>query len=413
MIQKLRRKFVAICMLLVTAILAVVFLSVFFSMQRNVENLSRQVLLRVAQEPAFRPDAGGIQRPDLDMEFDRNRVLLPYFTLEVWGSHAYVTGGTYANLEDTEELDAILRACLAENENEGVLQDFHKRYLRQDKGLYQKITFVDTSMESAMLRNMMGPYILIAALSLLLLFGVSILLSYWATRPVEKAWKQQRQFLSDASHELKTPLTVILSNAELLEAAPLEERPERWVDNIHSEARQMKTLVDEMLVLARADNMARPPVLTPLSLTDVAAGCALAFEPMAYEAGKPLEYDLPDSGSVMGDRDSLHRLVSVLLDNAIKYGAENQPIHMTRQTLDRQVVLTVSNSGDPIPPEHLPHLFERFYRADASRGEKSGFGLGLSIAKTIAEEHKGNLHAESDPHSTRFIFTLPVKKERF
>ena len=154
MIQKLRRKFVAICMLLVTAILAVVFLSVFLSMRKNVETLSRQVLHRVAQESAFGVDAGGITRPELGINIGGDLVLLPYFTVEVWGSRAYITGGTYANLEDTETLDAVLQTCLAQRESEGVLDSYHVRYLRQDKGLYEKITFVDMSMESAMLRNM-------------------------------------------------------------------------------------------------------------------------------------------------------------------------------------------------------------------------------------------------------------------
>ena len=410
MIQKLRRKFVAICMLLVTAILAVVFLSVFFSMQRNVQTISRQVLHRVAQEPSFARDTSDILRPELGIDVGGDRVLLPYFTLEVWGSHAYITGGTYANLENMEVLDSVLQACMERTESEGVLDDYHLRYLRQDKGLYQKITFVDTSMESAMLRNMMGPYLLIAALSLLLLFGVSVLLSRWATRPVERAWKQQRQFLSDASHELKTPLTVILSNADLLEAAALEERPQRWVDNIHAEAHQMKTLVEEMLTLARADNMPQPAELAPLSLSDLAADCALSFESVAYESGKRLEYDVMEQAEVLGHSDSLRRLISILLDNAVKYGAEDTTIHLTLRKSEKQAVLTVSNEGEPIPSEHLPHLFERFYRADASRGEISGFGLGLAIAKNIADQHKALLRAESDADSTRLILTIPLKR---
>jgi len=410
MIRKLRKKFVAISMLLVTAVLAAVFLSVFLSMQRNVENLSREVLHRVAQESSFGVDAGGIRRPDLGIDIGGDRILLPYLTLEVWGSRAYITGGTYASLENTQELEAVLQACMAQSEHEGVLEQYHMRYLRQDMGLYQKIAFVDTSMESAMLRSMMGPYLLIAALSLLFLLGISILLSRWATKPVEKAWRQQRQFLSDASHELKTPLTVILSNAELLEAAPPEKRQDRWVDNICSEARQMKTLVEEMLTLARADGMSRPPELSPLSLTDLAADCALSFESMAFEAGKTLEYDLSEQAEVLGNYDHLRRLISILLENAIQYGAADAPIGLTLRKGERQAILTVSNGGEPIPPEHLPHLFERFYRADASRGETSGFGLGLAIAKTIAEEHRATLRAESDTVSTRFIFTIPLKR---
>ena len=409
MIRKLRLKFVAICMALVTAILAVVFISVYVSMTRNVENLSRQVLHQVLQDPSF--GEHGFFRPEVGVDVPGgDRVLLPYFTVEVWGNSAYVTGGTYSDLENTDTLKAILDTCLSRNESEGELSDYSLRYSRQDNGLYLRIAFVDMSMETSSLRSMMGPYLLIALLSLLLLLGVSILLSHWAVRPVEKAWKQQRQFLSDASHELKTPLTVILSNAELLESAPLEERPARWADNIHSEARQMKSLVEEMLTLARADNMVRTAEFAEVSLSDVVADCALAFEPVAFEAGKALEYEITENIVVIGDHDKLYQLVSVLLDNAIKYGANGGTIRLSLQKTDRQVRLTVSNPGAPIPPEQLTHMFERFYRADASRGEKSGFGLGLSIAKTIADEHKGLLWAESDTVSTRFTFTMPLKK---
>ena len=212
--------------------------------------------------------------------------------------------------------------------------------------------------------------------------------------------------MSDASHELKTPLTVILSNAELLEGAGLTDKPARWSGNIRLEAEQMRTLVEQMLTLARADNGVRPAAMEPVNLSDVATDCALAFEPVAFEAGKPLEDHIADEVAVTGDADRLRRLVSLLLDNAVKYGA----ISLTLEKTERQARLTVANPGEPIPPEHLAHLFERFYRADSSRGEKSGFGLGLSIADTIAKEHKGTLRAESDAVSTRFIFTMPLKK---
>ena len=411
MIRKLRLKFVAICMALVTAILAVVFFSVYLSMARNISDLSRQVLYRVSQEETI----GGMTRPDISIAIGGDRVLLPYFTVNVWPSRgggytAQITGGTYSNLEDTEELTAILQDCLSQNRQEGTVSGYHLRYLRQDNGLYEKLAFVDMSMEQAVLRRMMGSYLVIALAALSLLLGVSVLLSHWATRPVEKAWKQQRQFLSDASHELKTPLTVILSNAELLEQTELPDKPARWTDNILSEAGRMRSLVEEMLTLARADNMVRTAVMAEVSLSDVAADCALAFEPVAFEAGKPLEYQIADGTLVLGDGDKLRQLISILLDNAIKYGADGGTITLSLQKTDRQARLTVSNPGDPIPPEQLGRLFERFYRADVSRGEKSGFGLGLPIARTIAEEHKGTLRAESDAGSPRFIYTMMLKK---
>ena len=410
MIRRLRLKFVAICMALVSVVLAVVFSSVYVTAARNMESLSRQVLHRVLQEDG-NPFIGAPSRPDASINIGGERVLLPYFTVNVWGDTVYVTGGTYSDLENTEALRSILTECLAQDAQEGTIGTYQLRYLRQDNGLYQKIAFVDMSMEMAMLRRLMGAYLLIALGALLLLLGAAVVLSRWATAPVERAWRQQRQFLSDASHELKTPLTVILSNAELLEASPLTDKPARWADNIHSEAQRMRSLVEEMLTLARADNAVQTAVLSEISLSTVAEDCALAFEPVAFEAGKTLESHIAEDVEVLGDRDKLRQVVSVLLDNAIKYGAAAGTITLTLQKTDRQARLTVSNPGDPIPPEQLRRLFERFYRADASRGEQSGFGLGLPIAAAIAAEHKGTLKAESDAASTRFIFTMPLLKK--
>ena len=407
MIRKLQIKFVAMCMLLVTAVLGVVFLAVFLSAKQNIEIISRQVLQRVIEEDYT------VGRPDLNPGGEEE-VLLPYFTVNVWERsgiyNAYVTGGTYADLQDTAELEEILTDCLRQEEDEGTIRSYGLRYLRRDLGLYLRMAFVDMSMEQATMREIMGSYLQIGAAALLLLLGVSILLARWATAPVARAWQQQRQFLSDASHELKTPLTVILSNAELLEAAPLGERPARWADNIRSEAKRMRSLVEEMLTLARADNAVRSAVMAETSLSDLATDCVLAFEPVAFEAGKPLESDVAPDVTVLGDGDKLRQLVGVLLDNAIKYGREGGAITLTLRRTDRQARLTVSNPGDPIPPDQLRRLFERFYRADASRGEQSGFGLGLPIAASIASEHRGTLKAESDAASTRFLFTMPLKK---
>ena len=401
MIRKLRWQFVGVCMALVLTVLAAVFAAAYHAVRQNIEDLSRQVLTQVIRE-----DGSG-SAPGVSVEIGGDRLLLPYFTVNIWGGTAYITGGTYANLEDTDALRDILSQCLEQNQTEGTVEDYHLRYLVEDNGLYRKLAFVDMSMEQATLARVIRSYLVIALAALLVLLGIAAAASRWVTRPVERAWRQQRQFLSDASHELKTPLTVILSNAELLEGAALPEKPARWSGNIRCEAEQMRTLVEQMLTLARADNGVRPAAMEPVNFSDVATECVLSFEPVAFEAGKPLEDHVAEDVTVTGDRDRLRHLISILLDNAVKYGAPGGTITLTLERTERQARLTVANPGDPIPPEHLPHLFERFYRADSSRGEQSGFGLGLSIADTIAREHKGSLRAESNAVSTRFIFTLP------
>ena len=401
MIQKLRLKFVAICMVLMTAVLGIVFASFYISAQWNIERSSMEVLQRVIQQDSYGLLPGRNQ----------DQLQLPYFTVELAGDNtAYVTGGTYSNLDTTEELQQILGLCLQDGRGSGTIDSYNLRYLRRDNGFFQRIAFVDISMEKNTLDDMARSFLQIGGVALVILLGISALLAWWATRPVETALRQQRQFLSDASHELKTPLTVILSNAELLSGAALEPRPARWADNIHSEAGQMKTLVEEMLTLARADNMPRTAVHTAQSLTDIVTDTVLSFEPVAFEAGKTLTSQIADGVEVEGDGDKLRRLAGVLLDNAVKYADEGTTVEVTLEKADRRARLTVINRCAPIPPEQLRRLFERFYRADASRGEKSGFGLGLPIAASIVEEHKGTIKAESDALSTRFIVTLPLKK---
>lgn len=362
MIRKLQVKFVAMCMVMVTAVLAVVFFSAYASAQQNIQIISREVLQRVLRESA----SNALSRPDIGLDLGDRVVQLPYFTVEVWqqisGTYsAYVTGGTYANLEDTEELTAIITDCLSQDRTEGTVDSYNLRYLRQDNGLYQKLAFVDMSMEQATLREMMGSYFQIGAASLLLLLGVSILLARWATRPVERAWRQQRQFLSDASHELKTPLTVILSNAEMLQSADLPDRPARWSDNIRSEAGRMKSLVEEMLTLARADNAVRTAVMETVSLTDVAADCALSFEPVAFEAGKPLREDLAGDVTVLGDREKLRQVIAILLDNAVKYGAAGGAVldGIVQQNGDHLPQLLPVSQHRHVPGQVLPQGLAR------------------------------------------------------
>ena len=406
MIRKLRWQFVAACMGLIAAVLAIVFGCVWVSAQSALERSSHMALEQALSR------RGGDLLPGFRQNGGDDQVLLPYFTVQVWGTTVYVTGGTYSGLEDTDALTAILTDCLSQEADEGSLPGYALRYLRQDDGLYTQIAFVDISLETAALRQMMASYLRIGLLSLLLLAGASFLLSLRVTRPVERAWRQQRQFFSDASHELKTPLTVILSNAEMLETSDLPERESRWRDNILSESRQMKTLVEEMLTLSRTEDAQRKPTVADVDLSDLSEDCALAFEPVAFEAGKPLSWDVTPALTVSGDGEKLRRLLSILLDNAAKYGAPGEGIVLSLRAERNQAVLSVSNGsgGHPIPPEELPRLFERFYRADASRGEQSGFGLGLPIAQAIAKEHHGALRAESDEQATRFTFTLPLKK---
>ncbi|MGM9662593.1 MAG: sensor histidine kinase [Oscillospiraceae bacterium] len=398
MIKRLKWKFVLINMLSVTAVLLTVFLAVFLTSRQSLRESSMAVLERVIatdSAPSLFSSSGEVQ--------------IPYFTVRLFSDgSAYLAGGSYYAFESQQQLQSILEECLAQQQTSGVLERYHLRYLRSSSPFWEKIAFVDTSFETATLRSLSLSMLRFMLPALLALFFVSLLLAARAVRPVEASMERQRQFLSDASHELKTPLTVILSNTALLQEELPEGESRRWLGNIEAESRRMKSLVEEMLTLERSEAPHAAP-FAPLSLSELATEEVLRFEPLAFEAGKPLRESIQENITLSGNAEQLHRLLAVLLDNAIRYGEAGQGIDVTLRQEGRRALLSVSNAAPPLTKEQLSHLFERFYRSDASRGEQSGFGLGLPIARAIARQHGGDLKAESAAGRLTFTASLPLR----
>ena len=284
-----------------------------------------------------------------------------------------------------------------------------------DAALY-KIAFVsDTSIRTAM-RSLTLTSLMVGGAALALLFGICLFLADWALRPVERVWNQQRQFISDASHELKTPLTVILANLSILSRHGGEtvDSQRKWISSTEDEAQRMKGLVEDLLTLARLDEAGQTapmPVMSGVDLSDAVMGELLTFEPVAFERGVELESNVAPGVTVRGDAAKLKQLTAILIDNACKYAGLGGRVDVKLAKRDGRIQLSVTNTGDVIPPEQLSHVFERFYRADKARtGGKSGYGLGLAIAAGIARLHGGDVAATSDAeHGTVFSVTLPEK----
>ena len=402
MIRHLRWKVVATNMLLISLVLLAVFAAVVLISRANYRESVQQQLYQALESGDYgsrQPGAEGI----------------PCFVAEVYASGmARVAGNSYYDLSDQSQLAAIVTEALAQEEDTGLLADFHLRYLRKTGYTSTLIAFTDTTLESTTMRSMAAVCSLAGSAALLVLFLCSYLLSGVVTRPVGAAWAQQEQFLSDASHELKTPLTVILSSAELLNQSALPEQAV-YIDNIREESRRMKLLVEDMLTLSRAQRSAGSLPEQTADLSEAAVTAALRFEPVAFEAGKRLEYDIAPSLPVRGDGAKLGQALAVLLDNAVKYSAGGTDIRLTAEKQGRFAVVAVADSGPDIPADKLPHIFDRFYRADEARTDGDSFGLGLPIAKAIIDAHRGTLRCESGGGVTRFIITLPLaagKQER-
>ena len=295
-------------------------------------------------------------------------------------------------------------------ENESLTPAFSSYYYLQGRQAGKRV-FLVTSLDklnASLLRFalQLGGIFLLAGF---LIFGLSFFLARMSLRPVEHAFSEQQRFVQDASHELKTPLTVILANLSILKSRPAATIQEEmlWIQNTETEARRMQELTERLLFLAKADSKRLSPKIERLSLSQLTEAAALAFE-----RGLTLDTE-PEAGiSVKGDARALTQLLAILIDNALKYARSGSvvTVRLTRQK--KHALLSVHNEGEVIPQDALPHLFGRFYRVDKSRARaQGGYGLGLSIAKTIANAHGGDIRAESsEEHGTCFTLTLPLSE---
>lgn len=421
MIRKLRWKFVAINMAIVALLLTAICVFMFLTTADGLRNDSMSVLHRVIDQKnvnvtIWQKSAGENGEGFWSHNpFREQEVSLPYFIVAVGrDGEAAVVDSQFYNLDDEETLLAIVKEGLTENAPSGLLRSYHLRYLRQPTNVGWRIAFTDITQEQSTIRNLILNMLLIGMTALVGFFFISLLLARWAIRPVERSWRQQRQFVADASHELKTPLTVVLSNVDMLQqyGRGQSERECRWLENIEISSLQMKELVEELLTLARSDNLAqRDQIRKRVNFSDLVTGCTLLFEPVVFEKGKMLEEDVAEDLFVTGDSGKLKRLVDVLLDNAGKYATPGSTIQVTLAPEgSKRIRLSVNNQGELISHEELERIFERFYRADPAR-TTGGFGLGLSIAQEIAREHRGRLWAESDlKNGNTFLFSLPRTK---
>lgn len=420
MIKHLRWKFVVIMMTVVALLLTGICVLLFVNLRNNLRKDSLSVLQRViaqSEDEIILWESGEGDFWGLNpFGKQEQEVSLPYFTVAVnRKGQAAVIDCQFYDLNDQKALLQVVRQGMEAKADSGVLPGYRLRYLRKTEGSGWRIAFTDMTQEISTIRSLLRNLLLIGGAALVGFFFLSLLLARWATRPAERAWKQQRQFVADASHELKTPLTVVLSNVDMIQSyAPgTDDRQRRWLGNIQSSSEQMKELVEEMLTLARSDNGGSQNVVRQrVNFSDLVAESILRFEPAIYECGKRLEEQVAEELYVMGDAGKLRRLIDVLLDNARKYTSEGGQIGVTLEGEGRsRVRLTVRSQGTPIPEGELEQIFERFYRADPSRTEE-GFGLGLPIAREIAREHRGKLWAESSTEKGNvFRFSLPRAKE--
>ena len=307
------------------------------------------------------------------------------------------------NLYSDEQVASMTADVLAEGNDHGRIGT--QFYRRTESGGKSLLIVLDARMEYLVAANGLKTTALSAAGACLLLSLLAWLMIRRMVKPVEVAFTRQKQFVSDASHELKTPLAVISANAEVLEQ---EIGENEYLGYIRSEVRRTDSLVRNLLTLARMDQGRTKAAMKEFDLSRAVLDVALPFESTVYEAGKTLDMEIPDGIDCVGDEEMIKQLAVILLSNALKYSDEHGVIRISLAARGKQRELRVFNTGNPISKEDQEHIFDRFWRADAAHGrETGGHGLGLAIAKTIVEAHRGKITVESrEGEGTTFLVTI-------
>ncbi len=342
-----------------------------------------------------------------------DEAVIPIAVYLVKSDGVYTALGDYASASISHSILLTANSeALASPDNSGLLEDVGLFFERRTTSNGVLIAYADESNVNSW-QSLAWVLAGVGAGVLVAFFFISIFFSWWALRPVRAAWDQQQQFVQDASHELKTPLAVILANMAILQSTPTSTVAEQaqWVESTQTEAERMRALVNDMLDLARPEDVARAEVVqVSVDLSDLVQTEVLQFESVAFEGGVTLESDLAEGVAVLGVSDRLQRMVGTLIDNACKYANDGGQVDVELTRSRTHAYLTVANTGAPIPPEDLPHVFDRFYRADKARTSgKGGYGLGLAIAREIAREHNGDITvASSEAEGTAFKVKLPL-----
>ena len=399
MIRRLRLKFVCITMTIVTVMMTLMFCFQYRTTQVGLEQSSIKALQAAAQGPM------GALRPGFGREGDQPCFIL---SLNAWGG-LLVDGDKYYDLTDEAMNVAIYNAAYTDGQAYGVLEEYGLRYYRAETPVELRYVFTDIQLEQQTLGQLLRSSVAIGAVGFTGFLIISILLANWAVRPVERAWEEQRRFVADASHELKTPLTVILTNAEMLQEPGHEEaQRQQFSESILTMSHQMRSLVENLLQLARADCGQTKPERTVLDWSRTLERAVLPFEPVYFEQGLLLESDIESGVTLAGNEAQLSQVAEILLDNARKYSAPGGIVRLTLRTQGRQAVLAVASPGAILTAQQCRDIFRRFYRVDEARSRDGSYGLGLSIAERIVSDHRGKIWAEGRDGINTFFVSLPL-----
>lgn len=420
MFNKLRNRFLILNLVIISFMMLLAFASIYTITYQNVRNDISMEIHRVADfnrknDNKFgQPKHDGIppQQQNSDPAMNPQQERSISFTLETDGQWNITQTDSRFEMGDDFYRQAIAKVkSRSAAEGRFTLDGDRWAYLVQNSGTGYSVVFLDVTARQNILTNLVYTFLAVGFAMLIIIYFTSRFFANRSIQPVREAFNKQKQFIADASHELKTPLAVINTNADVLLANDDDtiRNQSKWLHHIKSETERMKTLTNDLLYLTEMDDAKTGMIHANFNLSEAVEGVLLTMEAVVFEKELSLHYEIEPNLMVRGNMEQIKQVAMILMDNAIKYTPPHGSINLTLSKRHNDVQLTVTNTGDGIPPEHLGRIFDRFYRADPSRSRKQGgYGLGLAIAKSIVEQHKGKISAKSVVgEQTTFYVQLP------
>lgn len=401
MFRKLRNRFIWYTMALLTLVFAALFVSIYIS----TENSERQQIDAALQKAMEKPDHK--KTPDNPLLAASISIKLNTTTDEII-SVSSLTGVEQSNVEE-----AISQITGSGSSKGFVSMDgVRYAYLYWPGSDHNNVILVSSAQYDQTMHNLLISFAVTGASGLGLLFILSLVFAEKAIKPVRESFEKQKQFVADASHELKTPLTIIGTNLDLVKSNGGEtvDSQRKWISYIDDQTVRMARLINDMLNLARLDDPALSLTLTQTNVSALLKRALMYCEAPFYEKKIDLTLDIAENAELSADAPALERLAGILLDNALKFTPAGGRVRVSLTSEKQKLWLCVSNTHDGLEATHVNRLFDRFYRVSSSRSQQtSGYGLGLAIAKSIVEQHHGKINARLTGEWVEFMVELPIK----
>lgn len=407
MIRDLRKKFILVAMLSTMLVLTAIMGVVNFSNYREMLDRADEMTALLEQNDGKFPEEPSWHeqddteippaKPEND-EKDKSRFSVEtpfetrYFTVTV-DENGEVTDCDLDRIAavDEETAEEYTQTAQQKNKTTGFQGIYRYRVTETEDGA--KYVFLDCRREISNFRTVLVTTISVSLLGLAAVFVLVVIFSRMVFRPVEESIQKQKRFITDASHELKTPLTIIDANIEVME---MESGESQWTKSTRKQIQRLSGLVQQLVTLSRLDEEKGLEEKCEFNLSEAVSECVQPYESLAQTREKNLTLNIEEDITYTGDERSIRQLAGILMDNAVKYSSENGNITLTLKKKGKKIFLEVYNDADDLPQGKLDVLFERFYRLDSSRNSGTGgSGIGLSMAKAIVQAHKGKITAEN------------------